>query len=63
VRNEFVSAAKAEADYGVLIDTKTWTVDAAATQRRRAEIRKRRGWREVPKVQWHEPELQRRAAE
>ena len=33
MRNEFVSAAKAEADYGVVIDTETWTVDAAATER------------------------------
>ena len=38
VRNEFLSAAKAAADYGVVIDTKHWSVDAAATERRRAEI-------------------------
>jgi N-methylhydantoinase B len=63
VRNEFVSNAKAEADYGVVIDTKAWTVNAAATERRRADIRKRRGWSEVPKVQWHDPDLLRPAAE
>jgi N-methylhydantoinase B len=63
VRNEFVSPAKAEADYGVVIDTRTWTVDAAASERRRADLRKRRGWSEVPKVQWHDPELLPRAAE
>jgi N-methylhydantoinase B len=63
VRNEFLSAAKAQADYGVVIDVETWTVDAAATKRRRADIAKRRGWTEVPKVQWHDPQLMRRAAE
>jgi N-methylhydantoinase B len=63
VRNEFLSAAKALADYGVVIDLETWTVDAAATKSRRADIAKRRGWTEVPKVQWHDPQLLRRAAE
>jgi N-methylhydantoinase B len=63
VRNEFLSAAKAQADYGVVIDVETWTVDAAATERRRADIAKRRGWTEVPKVQWHDPQLLPRAAE
>jgi N-methylhydantoinase B len=63
VRNEFLSAAKAQADYGVVIDVETWTVDASATKRRRADIAKRRGWTEVPKVQWHDPQLLRRAAE
>jgi N-methylhydantoinase B len=51
VRNELLSPAKAEADYGVVIDVRGWTVNMPATQRRRAEIRVRRGWREVPKVQ------------
>jgi N-methylhydantoinase B len=63
VRNEFVSATNAEADYGVVVDTKGWTVDAAATEHRRTEMRRRRGWSEVPKVQWHDPELPRRTAE
>ena len=36
VRNELLSAAKAAADYGVVVDTARWTVDAAATARRRA---------------------------
>jgi N-methylhydantoinase B len=63
VRNEFVSAAKAETDYGVVINTKSWTVDVTATERRRADIRRRRGWTEVPKIQWHDPELMPRAAE
>lgn len=63
VRNEFLSPAKAQADYGVVIDTTAWTVDAAATARLRASIARRRGWSDVPKVQWHEPHPLRRAAE
>ncbi len=55
VRNELLSPAKAAADYGVVIDPATRTVDRAATERRRADIRARRGWREVPKVQWLDP--------
>jgi N-methylhydantoinase B len=53
VRNELLSAAKAAADYGVIIAS--GKVDTAATTKRRAEIRAARGWREVPKVQWHDP--------
>ena len=63
VRNELLSPAKALADYGVIVDTKAWTIDAAATARARSEIRARRGWRETPKVQRHDPELMARAAE
>ena len=55
VRNEFLSAERARSDYGVVIDTATWRVDEGATERLRAEIRDARGWREAPKVQWHEP--------
>jgi N-methylhydantoinase B len=63
VRNEFVSAANAQMDYGVVIDTKAWTVDAAATERLRADMHMRRAWSEAPKVQWHDPDLPRSAAE
>jgi N-methylhydantoinase B len=55
VRNELLSATKAERDYGVVIDTSRWVVDAAATESRRAAIRAARGWREVPKVQRQDP--------
>ncbi len=55
VRNELLSAAKAQVDYGVVVDTRRWVVDAAATTKQRAAIRAARGWREVPKVQWHDP--------
>jgi N-methylhydantoinase B len=63
VRNELLSPQKAIADYGVVIDLAGWTVDAEATARRRNEIRKARGWTSVPRVQWHDPEPLRRAAE
>jgi N-methylhydantoinase B len=58
VRNELLSLAKAQADYGVVIDPAAQTVDRAATERRRAEIRAQRAWREVPKVQWVDPVLE-----
>ena len=51
IRNELLSVEKAEADYGVVVDTQRWAVEAAATAKRREEIRATRGWREVPKVQ------------
>lgn len=58
VRNELLSPAKALADYGVAIEqAQGWTVDTAATEARRAEIAKARGWTETPKVQWHDPAL------
>ena len=46
---------RAQSDYGVIVDTEAWRVDEAATEKLRAEIRSARGWREAPKVQWHEP--------
>jgi N-methylhydantoinase B len=55
VRNEMLSPGKAAADYGVVIDTATWTVDAAATRARRAAIAAARAWRSVPKVQRQDP--------
>jgi N-methylhydantoinase B len=63
VRNELLSPEKALADYGVVIDLAGWTVDAAATARRRGEMARARGWTVVPKVQWHDPVLLARAAE
>ena len=39
VRNEYVSAEAARGDYGVVIDTATWTVDEAATGALRASLR------------------------
>jgi N-methylhydantoinase B len=63
VRNELLSPGKAAADYGVIVDRARWTVDAAATEKRRDEIRRARGWREVPKVQRHDPVALSQAAE
>ena len=40
VRNELLSATKAAADYGVVVDTARWTVDAAATASAAREIRR-----------------------
>ena len=53
VRNEFLSLAKAAADYGVVIVDRN--VDPPATARRRAEIRAARGWRDIPAVQRQDP--------
>jgi N-methylhydantoinase B len=50
VRNEFVSVAAAATEYGVVINPQTWTVDDAATQRRRERMRAQRGWTEPPAV-------------
>jgi N-methylhydantoinase B len=55
VRNELISLATAAHDYGVVIDTQRWQVNAAATQRLRADIRAARGWSEAPKVLWEDP--------
>ena len=63
VRNELLSPAKAADDYGVVVDTALWPVDEKATAVRRAEIRRARRWRQVPKVQWHDPVALPRAAE
>jgi N-methylhydantoinase B len=53
VRNELLSVSKAEADYGVVI--RRGELDAAATTRSRQELRRQRGWREVPAVQRDDP--------
>lgn len=51
VRNEFLSQARALADYGVVIDTADWTVNQVATAERREDIRRKRNWSAVPAVQ------------
>ena len=63
VRNELLSPAKAKEDYGVIVDTTTWTIDAAASERARGEIRRRRGWTTVPTVQWTDAPSVPQAAE
>ena len=42
VRNEYVSAESAHDDYGVVIDTRAWAVDEAATEALRSELRAKR---------------------
>ena len=54
VHNELLSPAKAENDYGVIVNTKNWTVDDAATVQMRSKIRVARAWLETPKVQRHD---------
>ena len=63
VRNELLSAAKAAADYGVVVDTLRWVVDAGATAEQRARIAARRGWRVPPIVQRNDPSPAAGAAE
>ena len=50
VRNELVSAAGAERDYGVVVDTGRWAVDEAATGKLRAQRRAARAGDGVPFV-------------
>ncbi|HWP15844.1 MAG TPA: hypothetical protein VNM46_09475, partial [Xanthobacteraceae bacterium] len=61
VRNELLSAKKAFADYGVCIEKNE--IDMEKTKATRQNMRIARGWREVPKVQWHEPAPLTEAAE
>jgi N-methylhydantoinase B len=55
VRNELLSAEKARCDYGVVVDATRTAVDAQATERERALIRRRRNWSGTPKVQRSDP--------
>ena len=50
VRNELVSPAAAESDYGVIVDTELWRVDEAATARLRRRRRAERAGPDVPFV-------------
>jgi N-methylhydantoinase B len=50
VRNEFISLAAAREDYGVVIDTTTWTVKEDETTKLRHERRVARDWTETPSV-------------
>ncbi len=44
VRNEVVSVAAARADYGVIVDARSFEVDRAGAERLRDEMRTTRGW-------------------
>jgi N-methylhydantoinase B len=43
VRNEYVGVETARDAYGIVIDTRIWQVDQAATEQLRAELRQSRG--------------------
>ncbi len=63
VRNGFVSAAAAAAQYGVVLAPDGQAVDPAATERMRGRLRAGRGWRETPFALRDEPAPLRNAAE
>jgi N-methylhydantoinase B len=50
VRNEVVSVAAARADYGAIVDARSFEVDRAGTERLRDEMRAARGWTKPPAV-------------
>ena len=50
VRNELVSPAAAERDYGVIVNAERWQVDEVATERLRKQRRAARGGRGAPFV-------------
>ncbi len=52
VKNEVVTADAAVRDYGVVINSRTFTVDAEATEKQRAHLREVRSWTETPHVCW-----------
>ena len=52
VRNEFLSLARARADYGVIVDAEAWRVDEAATAKLRARMRAARPAGEPAPVTW-----------
>ena len=54
VRNELVSPAAAERDYGVVVDTRRWAVDDAATGSLRAQRRAARPADTLPFVSWND---------
>ena len=51
VRNEYVSPDAACSEYGVEIDTRSWTVNREKTERRRETMRRERNRQEVPFVE------------
>jgi N-methylhydantoinase B len=57
VRNEFVSLAAAQADYGLVLAGKPLAVDEAATRARREALRRMRNWPRTPAISWDPPDL------
>lgn len=52
VRNELVGMEAACDLYGVIINSKNWTIDNDATSHKRAELRENRNWKQAPFVSW-----------
>jgi N-methylhydantoinase B len=50
VRNEVVSVAAARADYGVIVEARSFEVDRAGTEQLRDQMRAARGWTRPPAV-------------
>lgn len=63
VRNEFLTAERARADYGVVIDEAHWSVDSEATDNLRQKLRSERGWTSCPTVQRGKSPATKQAAE
>jgi N-methylhydantoinase B len=62
VRNEFVSLAAAQRDYGVVILGPDLAVDQAATWALRTRLREARNWDQTPAVSWDAPLMAQAAA-
>jgi len=54
VRNEYISVGGANRDYGVVIDSSTWTVDLVATRNLRESRRRSRGEMPLPVINWED---------
>jgi len=54
VRNEYISVEGANRDYGVVIDSSTWTVDLVATRNLRESRRRSRGEMPLPVINWED---------
>ena len=53
-RNEYISVEGANRDYGVVIDSSTWTVDLVATRNLRESRRRSRGEMPLPVINWED---------
>ena len=54
VRNEYISVEGANRDYGVVIDSSTWTVDLVATRNLRESRRRSRGEMPTSVINWED---------
>ena len=54
VRNELLTAARAEQEYGVVVNTGNWTVDETATASRRRQLGSLRPAAPPPRVSWQD---------